>query len=92
LDLWPVQHYLVSPGGTSETTQLYLGRVASQGAGGIFGLDTEHEHIRALVLTEGELMRLLDDNLINNASLLIAALWFARNRPQILARWKGTSS
>ena len=91
LDLWPVQHFLVSPGGTSETIQLYVGRVASEGAGGIFGLDTEHEHIRASVLTEHELMRLLDDNQINNASLLIAALWFARNRNEIRARWKGKS-
>ena len=91
LDLWPVQHYLVSPGGTSESTQLYLGRVSSKGAGGIFGLAAEHEYIRAVVLKEDEVMRLLDDNQINNAPLLIATLWFARNRARILARWKGAS-
>src|SRR5205085_1687028 len=29
LDLWPIQRYLVSPGGTTETVHLYLGRVST---------------------------------------------------------------
>ena len=91
VDLWPIQHFLVSPGGTSESIHMYLGRVSAEGAGGIFGLDSEHEHIRVVVLTEDELMQLLDSNQINNASLLVATLWFARNRARILARWKGAS-
>jgi ADP-ribose pyrophosphatase len=90
--LWPIQHYLVSPGGTTESTYLYLGQVSAEGAGGIFGLDSEHEHIRVVVLSEDELMAMLDNNEINNAPLLIATLWFARNRAQIRARWKGGSS
>jgi ADP-ribose pyrophosphatase len=92
LDLWPVQHYLVSPGGTSESTHLYLGRVSADGAGGIFGVDAEHEHIRAVVLREDALLSMLDSGAIDNAPLLIAALWFARNRARIRERWKGGPS
>src|SRR5262249_36563905 len=50
LALWPIQHYLASPGGTTESAHLYLGRVSAEGAGGIFGVDAEHEHIRVVVV------------------------------------------
>ncbi len=87
-ELWPIQRYLVSPGGTSESVYLYLGRVSASGAGGIFGLDEEHEHIRVTVMEESELKWLLDKNKLTNAATLIAAQWFFLNRTEILARWR----
>lgn len=88
LDLWPVQRYLASPGGTSETIALYLGRISTEGAGGIFGLPGENEHIRAKVLGEDELKELMDAGALTNAATLILAQWFFLNRDRIRAQWK----
>jgi len=88
-DLWPVQRYLASPGGTSETVYLYLGRISSEGAGGIFGLPGENENIRVKVIAEGELRRMTDAGELTNAATLIVAQWFFLNRDRIRAAWKG---
>lgn len=87
LELWPIQRYLVSPGGASETVYLYLGRISSLGAGGIFGLASENEHIRVSIVSEDELEHLVDKNKLTNASTIIAAQWFFLNREKIRARW-----
>lgn len=89
LDLWPVQRYLASPGGSSETVYLYLGRISSEGAGGIFGMPDEDEHIRVKVIAEDELKRLMDAGELTNAATLIMAQWFFLNREQVDAKWKG---
>jgi ADP-ribose pyrophosphatase len=86
-DLWPIQRYLVSPGGTSESVYLFLGRVSATGAGGIFGVPDEHEHIRVKIVEEAELKALMDAGRLTNAATLIAAQWFFLNHAQILAKW-----
>lgn len=88
LDLWPVQRYLASPGGTSETISLFLGRISTEGAGGVFGMHAEDEHIRATILSEDELQRLLDAGELTNAATLIMAQWFFLNRDRVRAAWK----
>ncbi len=88
LDLWRVQKYLASPGGTTETIQLYLGRVSTEGAGGVFGMPGENEHIRVKVMSEEALQRLLEAGGITNAATLIMAQWFFLNRDHIHATWK----
>lgn len=87
MDLWPMHRYLVSPGGATESTRLFLGRISTEGAGGIFGVETEHEVIRACVVGEAALKDLLDTGKIENAATLIAAQWFFLNRDKILAQW-----
>jgi ADP-ribose pyrophosphatase len=87
LDLWPIAHYLVSPGGATETIALFLGRVNAPESGGIFGLDGEGEHIRVHVLPEANVRRMLDESRIENAQTIIAAQWFFLNRDAILAKW-----
>jgi ADP-ribose pyrophosphatase len=88
LDLWPVQRYLASPGGTSETIYLYLGRISADGAGGIFGVAGEDEHIRVKVIEEEELRQLMDRGELTNAATLIMAQWFFLNRERVRASWK----
>lgn len=88
LDLMPVSHYLVSPGGATETIWLYLGRVKVTHNGGIFGLETESEHIKVHVVAEAELKRMLDAGEIANAQTLIAAQWFFLNRQRVIDTWK----
>lgn len=87
MELMPISRYLVSPGGTTETLALFLGRVSAATAGGIFGLDTENEHIRVFTVDERELRRLLDAGEMTNAQIIIAAQWFFLNRERILATW-----
>ncbi len=87
-ELWPIQRYLATPGGSSESIWLYLGRVSADGAGGIFGLPGEDEHIRVSVMTEAELRATMDAGKITNAATLLAAQWFFLNRDRILAKWK----
>ncbi len=89
-DLWPIQRYLASPGGTSESIYLYLGRVSAQGAGGIFGLPGEHEHIRVSVMDENRLRSLMENGKLANAATLLAAQWFFLNRERVLTQWRPT--
>ena len=87
-DLWPIQRYLVSSGGASESIYLYLGRVSSGRAGEIFGADGEDEHIRVRIVGENELRSLMNQGSLTNAMTLIAAQWFFLNREQIREKWK----
>lgn len=89
-DLWPIQKYLVSPGGASESIYLYLGRVSSANADGIFGADDEDEDIRVKVIEEDELKSLMDRGALTNAMTLIAAQWFFLNRAHIRQKWQST--
>ncbi len=86
-DLWPIQRYLASPGGTSETIHLYLGRVSAEGAAGIFGLAEENEYIRVSVVPEADLCAMLDAGKLTNGATLIAVQWFFLNRDRVLAKW-----
>lgn len=88
LEIWPVQHYLSSPGGTSETVQLFLGRISAEGAEGIYGLPGEDEHIRVRIIEEEELRTLMNEGKITNAATLILAQWFFLNRDRIRELWK----
>ncbi len=45
-ELMPICHYLVSPGGCTESVLVYAGRVDSQVVDGFHGLDHEGEDIR----------------------------------------------
>lgn len=86
--LRPIARYLVSPGGTSERIELFLGRVDSSGAGGIHGLDHESEDIRVFPLPFAEAARLLAAGRIDNAMTLIALQWLVLHRDDVLDAWR----
>ena len=88
LDLVPICHYLVSPGGASESITLFCGRIdASTIAPGVRGVVAEHEDIRVHVVTRAEAMALLHAGRINSAAPIIALQWLELNRPALLERW-----
>jgi ADP-ribose diphosphatase len=89
LDLLPICHYLVSPGGTTETVRLFCGRVDSRGLGGIHGLPHEHEDIRVEVVPFAEARDRLENGRIGNAPTIIALQWLILNRDALRARWLG---
>ncbi len=89
-DLLPAADYLSSPGAMSETVELFCGRVDSRGAGGVHGLDHEHEDIRVIVVPFAEVARMLEDRSLSNAITLIALQWLALNRDELRRRWRSS--
>jgi ADP-ribose pyrophosphatase len=87
LDLVPMHRFLVSPGGTTEMLDLYCGRVDASGAGGIFGLQDEHEDIRAVVKPWDEILSLLRNGVVENGFTLLALYWLMAHREALRRRW-----
>jgi ADP-ribose pyrophosphatase len=83
----PIHRFLTSPGGTTETIDLFCARVDSRGAGGIHGLADENEDIRVVVMGYREAMRRLRRDAIPNAFAIIALYWLAQNRARLRKRW-----
>ena len=79
--------YLVSPGGTTELVYLYAGQVSTENAGGLYGLDHEHEDIRAHVFSAEETFAMIHDGRINNAAAIMAIQWLQLNRDRLRRGW-----
>jgi ADP-ribose pyrophosphatase len=86
--LLPIYRYMVSPGGASESVQVYCGRVDSKGLGGIHGLPEENEDIRVEVHSFAAAMAALDAGKITNAVTIIALQWLALNRGRLRETWR----
>jgi ADP-ribose pyrophosphatase len=87
LEIVPIQRYLVSPGGSTESVSLYLGRVSAENAGGIFGLPEEHEHIRVFTASAAQVRILMEDGKVTNAATLLSMQWYFLNRARVAALW-----
>jgi ADP-ribose pyrophosphatase len=85
--LEPIGSYLSSPGGTSESVALFVGRVDSRKAGGIHGLTDENEDIKVLARPWSEVEAGLKAGMFTNAATLIALQWLALNREALRRRW-----
>lgn len=81
--LYPMPGYWVSPGGTTEYVDLFLGLVDSDSVAEYAGLDTEHEDIKVVVVKRSELLNLLQSGHINNAMAIIAIQWFLINEASL---------
>jgi len=78
---------LTTPGGSSETVEMFAARVDASQAGGIHGLDHEHEDIRVFVLPVIDAFRNLREGRYDNAQALIALQWLALNENDLRAAW-----
>lgn len=87
LDLHLISHYLVSPGGTTESVFLYCGRVDAQEAGGVHGLEAEGEDIRVLNVSTATALAWLEEGRFVNSMILIAMQWFRIHRDDLRAMW-----
>lgn len=87
-DLLPISHYLVSPGGTTESIFLFCGRVDASNAGGVHGLEHEGEDIRVISIPTDMALTWLTEGRYVNAMTLIAMQWFQLNLRDLRARWK----
>ena len=90
LALEAIGGFYSSPGGTSETTQLYCACVNSDGVGGIHGVEDEGEDIRVIAVSFNDAVQLLKDGKLNNASAMIAMQWLMLNRNELQTKWQKT--
>jgi ADP-ribose pyrophosphatase len=74
---------LSSPGIQSEVAIVYCAVVDASGAGGTFGLDHEHEDIRATAMKFDDAMELLAAGGFQHAQGVIALQWLAMNRTRL---------
>lgn len=81
--------YYNSPGTTNEKVHLFCGQVDAGKAGGVFGLDAEHEDIEVVVLSIKELRQAVESGLINNAMTIIASFWLEKHLDTVTAQWLG---
>ncbi len=79
--------YLVSPGGATESTVLFCGRVDTTNVGGVHGVIGEGEDIQVKVVTYEESVALLESGRINSASPIIALQWLMMNRERLRRQW-----
>jgi len=86
-EIEPLFHYLVTPGGSSESMFTYVGRVDASNAGGVHGLKDEGEDIRVLVLDVEEVFRMFDQGKIINSMIIIPLQWFRIHHQDLRARW-----
>jgi ADP-ribose pyrophosphatase len=88
LDLVPISRYVVSPGAITESVQLFIGRVDSDGAGGVHGLAHEGEDIKVTVSPVSALPGMIEDGRIGNSLSIIAVQWLLLYRDKLRERWQ----
>jgi ADP-ribose pyrophosphatase len=74
--------YFASPGGTTETLDLFVANVDSRNVEGIFGLAEESEDIRVHVVPRKEAYLWVKTGKINNAATIIGLQWLELNYKQ----------
>jgi ADP-ribose pyrophosphatase len=87
-DLVPIYNLMLSPGAVSESCALFLGRIDSTSAGGVFGLESEGEDILVKVVPLTEARAMLDRGEIDNAAAVVALQWLALHRDEVRSRWR----
>jgi ADP-ribose pyrophosphatase len=87
-ELLPIASVMLTPGACSESCQVFLGRVDSSKAGGVFGLAEEQEDILVKVLSFADAYALVVRNEIDNAVGVIALQWLALHRDEVCKRWR----
>jgi ADP-ribose pyrophosphatase len=86
-DIIPVRRFLASPGGSSESVQVFCGRVSAPQDGEIHGMSEENEDIRVRVLPVEEAFRRLEAGAIVDSLSVIALQWFQLHHHEVRARW-----
>ncbi len=83
-----INHYLVTPGGSSESVFSFCGCVDASDAGGVHGLAEEGENIRVFTVTPEEAFTMLANGRIHNSMTMIPLQWFKENRERLRSEWK----
>lgn len=84
-DLEQISDTYMTPGACTERITVYCGLCDLTDAGGIFGLDTEHEDIRAFTAPVATVRDALQQHSYRNAITVIALQWLLLNRDRLRA-------
>ena len=76
-----------SPGVYSEHVTMFVAHVSSRNAGGIYGIDQEHEDIRAFTCSFAEAAAMLEDGRIQVSHTVAALQWLALHKEEMCDRW-----
>lgn len=79
--------YLASPGGCTERIDIFIGEVDSQGAGGVYGLESENEDIKVHLVSREQALALLNKGEFDNAATIIALQWLQHHGQQLQDAW-----
>jgi ADP-ribose pyrophosphatase len=82
-----VCRYLATPGGSSESMEIFAARIDSRHFSGVHGLAGEHEDIRIFALPLAEALTWIEDSRIGNAMTIIALQWLALHRQRLIDAW-----
>ncbi len=86
-DIVPALSFYVSPGGSSEHCQGFVGRADLSSVGGIHGLEEEGEDIRVFTLPLAAAIQAIDDGMITFLPAIALLQWLARHEGEVRARW-----
>ena len=86
-DLEVVCKYLVTPGGSNESLDIYCASVDSSQLGGVHGLPTEGEDIQVQVIERQMLWQMLEQGSLTNAATIIATQWLQIHHLRLQAQW-----
>ena len=79
--------YLVSPGGTTERIDVFIGEVDSSLASGLHGLADEGEDIRVHVVSREQAYAWVESGRIDNAATVIALQWLQLHLDGVRQAW-----
>ena len=87
-ELIPISAHLSSPGACSETVEIFCGRCDASKAGGIHGVQTEHEDIRVIVVPAAEAFEMRRRRAeVYDSSTMMALLWLELEHENLRRRW-----
>ena len=82
-----IARYFASPGGSTETVDLFVARIDKAEADGIFGLAAEGEDIKVHVASVETARSWLMEGKIKVATTIIALQWLLLNRDRLRTAW-----
>ena len=81
--------FIITPGGSSETVELFVAQVDCSRIEGLHGLAHEGEDIRVFTLPVTEAYGMVKDGRVANSMAVIAIQWLMLEREALRARWRG---
>ena len=82
-----ITRYFASPGGSTETVDLFIARTDNAEAGGLFGLAAEGEDIKVHAVSFETARSWLMEGRIKVATTIIALQWLLLNRDRLRTAW-----
>ena len=86
-DLIPICHYIVSPGGCSESVFVFAGKANSKLVSGIHGVEDEGEDIRPFAVKLDDAYAGIAEGKIINGVTIMSLQWLMLNKADVLAAW-----